>query len=94
MEAAEDERAVMDLMLELMRDSNKLKSWMSSHCKTETVTGDELEMHWQMDYSSTTPGTGLPGSLTVCRSSDDSILQVQTYDLLTPEGKLYWSGWI
>lgn len=67
------ERATMDAIMPLMKDSGKLKDWLSSNCQTATVSGDEMSMYWNsMDM-----GSGeMPTSITVCKSTSDKVLML------------------
>ena len=72
----------MEEMVSLLEDTGKLKSWMRSSCKTEAVTGDEMAMYTTV-FLDTMSDEMSSSSMTVCKSSDDSILQLQTCDPVT-----------
>lgn len=76
---AADEQAFMDLIIPLMKDAGALKGWLNSNCRTETVSGDELDLFWgTMDMGS----DNMPETLEVCKSSNDKISTLIMYVFL------------
>lgn len=69
------QRAVLGFVTPLLKDLDKLKSWIGSNCETVTVTGNDLAMYWSMMNMGSSV---MPASMEVCRSSSNSVREMAT----------------
>lgn len=68
-----DSKALLQLMVPLLRNTRKLKTWLSKRCTVGVASGDELSMYWQrMGMGS----AAMPATMPVCKSSDPTMVQL------------------
>ena len=72
------EKAMMDNMVSMFKDADKLKAWLSSKCSTTTVEGDDVAIYWFLVGMGS---SDMPTNMEVCQASDEKIRTLVTYGL-------------